>query len=264
MALHVASVVRYDPALASSDDSTAQYFLFQRHVSRLNTAHAHFWPAAAPTAKDDPPIVTASALAEVLNAAVAGAGVDTATTALRLKVLLSETGEMHVSECGPVPERVDMFSGLLDDAAADAAGNSALETPWAVYLDTQPTEQSDVTLHKTSVRDVYAAARERVLPADAPARIEVLLHNPRREITEGSIANVAFLRGGEWVTPSSAAMGGLMGAVRSEMLARGVLRELLPHEAITVDDVVAGEKVLLLNGVQGVTCGRIVLGPYVP
>ncbi|KAL5117054.1 Aminodeoxychorismate lyase [Pleosporales sp. CAS-2024a] len=76
---------------------------------------------------------------------------------------------------------------------------------WALKLDTQPTPSSPFTLLKTTMREMYNAARARALPdkasGPAPAYREVMLYNEVQELTEGTLSSLYLYRGGRWVTP---------------------------------------------------------------
>ncbi|KAK9366227.1 aminotransferase class IV-domain-containing protein [Lipomyces kononenkoae] len=254
----VTSAIRYDPSLVFSEPVSAEqfaacqasldprlFFLFPRHVFRLNAAHEYFWPEIS---KGKGQVVTAEALLLALYHAVGDPD-----TCWRLRTLVSKEGHIKV-EANQVVPRFDLYSGLKDDTRP--------ETSWAVYLDSARTPQTPITMFKTSNRDPYTAARERVLPPGLPlsSTIEVLLFNEKDQVTEGSLTNVAFWRNGEWITPSSDNIGGLRGAVKAELLDKGLLREMRDGEAILKDNIQEGEKVLLLNGIQGVACGYIRLG----
>ncbi|KAK9485790.1 aminotransferase class IV-domain-containing protein [Lipomyces starkeyi] len=259
----VTSAIRYDPSLlfptsplsvgpeqfatCKADLDPRLFFLFPRHVFRLNAAHEYFWPHIS---KAKGQVVTPEALLTALYLAVGEPD-----KCWRLRTLVSKDGHIKV-EANEVPPRSDLFSGLRDDTKP--------ETSWVVYLDSERTPQTAITMFKTSNRDPYKAARERVLPPEFPlsARVEVLLFNEKYQVTEGSLTNVGFWRNGEWITPSSNGIGGLRGSVKAELLDRGLLREMKDDEAVLRDSIQEGEKVLLLNGIQGVTCGYVRLGPY--
>ncbi|KAK7206800.1 aminotransferase class IV-domain-containing protein [Myxozyma melibiosi] len=263
----VISAVRYDPSLVSpaivdeaqfaackaSLDPTP-FFLFPRHIARLNASYKYFWPeeAAAAVAKDGT-VISAEALLAALYSAVKD---PKKVWRIRPFVYRDRTIKVESNEVGP---RADLFSGLKADTKPEDADS------WTIYIDTEATPQSSITMFKTSNRDPYTAARERVLPPNYPVSgttVEVLVYNEQQQITEGSLTNVAFWRGGEWVTPSSNEIGGLRGAVKAELLERGLIREMKSDEAVGVESVKEGEKVLLMNGVQGCTCGYVRLGGY--
>ncbi|KAK9466759.1 aminotransferase class IV-domain-containing protein [Lipomyces arxii] len=256
----VVSAIRYDPSLlfTSAEIDTVKFseskaaldptpfFLFPRHVERLNLAHRYFWPESAYGGD----VVSSESLANALYTAVGAPD-----KCWRLRTLVSEDGTIKV-EANEVVPRGDLYSGLKSDTTP--------ETSWAVYVDSEPTPQTSITMFKTSNRDPYTAARQRVLPPNFPisSLTEVLLFNEKNQITEGSLTNVVFWRNSEWVTPSSGDIGGLRGAVKAELLARGIVRELKQDEAVLKDSIQEGEKVLLLNGIQGVAAGYIKLGAY--
>ncbi|KAK9473630.1 aminotransferase class IV-domain-containing protein [Dipodascopsis tothii] len=170
----------------------------------------------------------------------------------RLRVLLGQDGRLAIEHTVPAPVRVslDMFSGTR--------ANNGGEPEWLVYLDRGQTPQGDFTRFKTTNRDVYTAARERTLAGKDPngGRAEVIVFNDADEATEGTLTNVAFWRGGQWVTPAVDDVGGLIGIVRTELLARGDIVEAAAP--ITRASIAAGDRVLMFNGVQGAVAGRVV------
>jgi branched-subunit amino acid aminotransferase/4-amino-4-deoxychorismate lyase len=113
--------------------------------------------------------------------------------------------------------------------------------PLIVALDTQPTEsQSPYVLNKTTQRDLYNAARDRLncdFHAGEQGREEntfdVLLFNQNGEITETSIANIAIEKEpGVWVTPR-VECGLLPGVFRRHLLESGQVQEGIIH----IDDL---------------------------
>ena len=103
-------------------------------------------------------------------------------------------------------------------------------------------DPSDVFLfHKTTCRAIYERRRARRPDAD-----DVLLVNARGEVTESTIANLAVLLDGEWVTPPREA-GLLAGTYREILLREGRLSE----RAIAVEDLRRAEAIALVSSVRG-------------
>lgn len=139
---------------------------------------------------------------------------------------------------------------------------------WRVYVDSEPTTPSDFTMHKTTARGDYTAARHRSGILSPQEQAEVLVVNPKGEVMEGSITTPYFRRrrpssekdgaskdaGPEWVTPPLLS-GGNAGTTRRYALTEGFCTE----EVVTVADLVDGEECWLSNGVRGFIPGRIVL-----
>ncbi|GAA5907929.1 uncharacterized protein JCM6883_004062 [Sporobolomyces salmoneus] len=135
--------------------------------------------------------------------------------------------------------------------------------PVKLVLDYQPTEyEGDPFMFvKTTERKKYDQARERaeatLWPSDDPecAPFDVILFNPKNEITETSISNIAFKfspSDTQWITPSLSS-GLLAGVRRGELLKKGEIRE----EVVTKDRVIEAAregtlKVICFNGVRGV------------
>ena len=122
--------------------------------------------------------------------------------------------------------------------------------PISVLLDNAPTPRSPFTSHKTTIREPYTAARQRLKIETNSPPSEVILYNEEGEITEGSLRNIAFWRGGGWVTPPSQS-GGIGGTIRRWMIEQNRVRE----KVVRVDGLSQGEWVLLSNGVEGCSIG---------
>lgn len=144
----------------------------------------------------------------------------------RVRVELSADGEIAITHAPlpfSVPQRIALAREPID-----------VDTPFV--------------FHKTSRREHY----DRFL-AMHPGADDVLLWNERGEITETAIANVAFFRSGQWVTPP-VACGLLAGVMRAELLARGDWVE----GRILKSDVRAGETIELANAVRGRWRGQLI------
>lgn len=115
--------------------------------------------------------------------------------------------------------------------------------PAALRLSQVTVDSRDPMLyHKTTARGLYERARLGV-----PADIDVLLSNERGEITETTIANVAVLRDGMWITPAIWC-GLLPGTMRAQLLAEGEIVE----GVIRMRDLLEGESIRYFNAVRGV------------
>lgn len=125
-----------------------------------------------------------------------------------------------------------------------------------VHLDTQKTPSSIFTSTKTTNRVHYDAARARAgippVGTPQPVPVDVLLYNSDNQLTETSIRNIAFFRSDRWITPSLET-GCLSGIMRRLLLEQGLIVE----GNLNKDDVKLGEVVLLFNGVEGCSLGRI-------
>jgi para-aminobenzoate synthetase/4-amino-4-deoxychorismate lyase len=94
--------------------------------------------------------------------------------------------------------------------------------------------------HKTTSRAAYDDAR-----ASCPGCDDVVLWNPRREVTESTIANIVIELGGERVTPP-VECGLLPGVFRARLLATAQIRE----RRITLDELRAAQRVWVINSVR--------------
>ena len=144
-------------------------------------------------------------------------------------------------EAAGFPDRPARVRLLLDRTGRITTGAVALppvSEPARLAIDDRPVDPGDVLLyHKTSRRERYEAARARHPDAD-----DVLLTNVAGEITESTVANVAVLLDGRWVTPPLAA-GLLAGTERTALLADGTIAE----GVVVPGDLGRAEEIRLLN-----------------
>jgi para-aminobenzoate synthetase/4-amino-4-deoxychorismate lyase len=155
--------------------------------------------------------------AEVLRALEAAAPSEPARVRLRLE----RDGACSV-EVGPAP--------------TPAAG------PVRVALDDEPIDPADVFwYHKTTRREPYDRRRRRRPDVD-----DVILVNTLGEVTETTIANLAVLLGGEWVTPPRES-GLLAGTLRARLLREGRLRE----RRVRIEELRAAPSLALVSSVRG-------------
>jgi para-aminobenzoate synthetase/4-amino-4-deoxychorismate lyase len=139
----------------------------------------------------------------------------------RVRLLVDERGEI-----------------ALEDAPLPAVASGV----WRLAYDVAPIDPEDRFLyHKTTHRARYDAAR-----ATAPGADDVLLWNPRGEVTESTIANVVARVDGVLVTPP-VSCGLLPGVLRDHLLRRGTLTE----GVLTRDTLARAEALWLINSVRG-------------
>ncbi|CAH0014326.1 unnamed protein product [Clonostachys rhizophaga] len=180
-------------------------------------------------------------------------------TPLRLRILLSPEGSVHMEKYGIsatglenlFPESLDQASG--PDSPETMMGPKA--TPmYTLVVDRERTKSSVHTRFKTTLRDVYDAARQRALLTPSE-NVEVLLVNEDNgHVMEGSITTPYFSRGGRWVTPpvpkeldDVEGSGGQDGVSRRWALDRGLAVE----EPVSVESLVDGEACWISNGARG-------------
>jgi para-aminobenzoate synthetase / 4-amino-4-deoxychorismate lyase len=140
-----------------------------------------------------------------------------------------------------VPDRPSRVRLLLDRGGKITTGAVPLASrrePVTLAIDDEPVDPADVMLfHKTSRRERYEAARSRHPDVD-----DVLLINTGGEVTESTIANLAVLIDGRWVTPPLEA-GLLPGTERAALLAEGKIEEA----SVRPEDLARAEELRLMN-----------------
>ncbi|MCB1247482.1 MAG: aminotransferase class IV [Acidimicrobiia bacterium] len=114
-------------------------------------------------------------------------------------------------------------------------------------LDPVPIDETDPAVyHKTTNRYGYDERLVRVRGVGDKTVDDVVMVNARGVVTETTIANIAVLIGGRWVTPPRTD-GLLAGTLRNRLVALGDLTE----RSITVADLGNAEAVAVVNSVRG-------------
>ncbi|MGR6467980.1 aminotransferase class IV family protein [Rhizobium sp. PAMB 3182] len=140
--------------------------------------------------------------------------------------------------------RLELFpDGRIDVTTAPHAGLHA-DTVWTVKIaKTRLRSDNPLLQHKTSKRDVYAAARSEYSREEAD---EVLLLNEKGELCEGTITSLFVEHTpGNFLTPPLSS-GLLAGVLRGELLRTSEAQE----QKLTPDDLAAGN-IYLGNSLRG-------------
>lgn len=247
----ILSTIRYDPLLTDSvdpnifeptSDNSKLFFLFDEHFHRLNFT-LDFFKFGFEIERDE--------LLLKLNEVISGLD---KSNSYRIRLTVNKEGDVKIT-AQLTPQRYNLFDGFntLENYSSPL---------WNIYIDTEPIPISPFTSFKTTKRDRYTEARERMLKPNVEAPQEVLLYNTANQVTEGSITNLAFkttdLKTGDelWVTPPLAS-GCLCGVVRHLLLTKGLITE----KQVNLKDVKIGDEVLLFNGLQGVVKGIVRQNP---
>lgn len=147
-----------------------------------------------------------------------------------------------------VPRRLRIAVGPSGELRAEIADVPSA-VPSRIALAPQPIDvDTPFVFHKTTRREMYETFR-----AAAPDADDVLLWNAAGELTETTIANVAFHRRGRWVTPP-VHCGLLAGVMRESLLAGGEWIEGIVYK----DEIVPGEEIEMANAVRGRWRARLI------
>jgi para-aminobenzoate synthetase/4-amino-4-deoxychorismate lyase len=143
----------------------------------------------------------------------------------------------------PRPHKVRLLVARDGAVQVEAAPLDAPSLrPLRVALAAEPVDPADPFLyHKTTHRRLYEQAL-----AARPGYDDVLLWNPRGELTESTRANLVVQLDGRLYTPP-VTCGLLPGVLRAALLAAGVLHE----RVLTPADLARSEGVWLINSVRG-------------
>ncbi|KAF8328135.1 aminotransferase class IV-domain-containing protein [Cantharellus anzutake] len=179
----------------------------------------------------------------------------------KIRCVLRRNGNLtiHLRPVGPRPFDLLGAPFMTPAYIVPLTPNTLMTWPTAyapildVFLDTDPTTPSLFTRHKSTNRDVYDEARDRVGIESYNSPEEVLLINHDSDVVDGSMRNICIWRDGSWVTPPLAS-GCLDGVVRRWMLATGKVKE----RRIRSDELINGEWVLTSNSVEGCSFGKFV------
>lgn len=165
----------------------------------------------------------------------------------RLKLVLQRNGHAYCefSETGPM----DLLNFMTPNLH-----KSVDSTVWRVAVDTERTEPSGFTTHKTTSRESYTLAQSRAHITPGAKAEELLMVNLDGEIMEGTITTPYFRRGDAWVTPPLTS-GGNAGTTRRYALEQGFCVE----QVVNASELVDGEACWLSNGVRGFMRGSISL-----
>lgn len=275
------STLRYDPVLRSIGANTKQwdgetslssgcpFYLLAFHRDRILQAAEYFgWTKAVGQLEGPKGLpYLLSKLEEQINT-------KSETTPLRVKVLVDHNGDITiehnalppVSEFNLFPKRIPppegdakvslLTGGVLTVGAGDAVhGDPEVGDVYVVVPDTIRTKPTPYTSYKTTKRDMYSGARERVGIESFSEKKEVLILSENDgEITEGSLTSVFFWRGGKWTTPPVSS-GGQVGTTRRWALDNNLCVE----GVVKAQDLVDGEKCWISNGARGFILGKIKL-----
>jgi branched-subunit amino acid aminotransferase/4-amino-4-deoxychorismate lyase len=175
---------------------------------------------------------------------------------IKIRILLSKTGKLstEIAASEPLTELYSAHHFNPDTPNPYTPVRPVIR----IHLDTEPTKASLFTTYKTTFRPHYAAARDRfgITPSNS-FTTEVLLWNDEGVITDGTIRNIAVWRNGVWVTPGLET-GCLDSASKRWLLENGEGK--VTDGEVRKEELKNGEWVLLSNGVEGCSLGRLVGG----
>ena len=188
------------------------YYLFGRHMERL-CASARYFDFECDVSKISDEL---NRCAASLVAAQTGAD---PPERFRVRLTLTRTGEVALTSAALTPSTESLRTAVARD----------------------PVCSDDVFLcHKTTHRQVYD--EQRAIHGDCD---EVLLHNERGEVTEGTVGNLVVVSGGRrWTPPRDCGL--LPGTYRGELLEKAEIEE----RVISVDELFAADELFLINSVR--------------
>ena len=241
------SSLRYDPLLTSippintegwdaERNDPVPFYMLPYHRDRILQAAEYFgWTKAADVIRGPKGFAhLVKKLTEAIDT--------TSPTPLRVRTLLSHDGIITIetsqasaaTETNLFPHRIPLpkdapqmkvsplTGGALTVGEDDAIhGDPPTGEAWEILPDPVTTKPSPYTSYKTTSRDMYMSARQRVGIKDMAEKKEVLIISEKDgEIMEGSLTSVFFWRDGRWVTPSVES-GGQIGTTRRWALEKG-------------------------------------------
>lgn len=275
------SSLRYDPLLLQSTTNTqlgpqgssqspTPFYMLAYHRDRILQAAEHFkWEKAiAQISGPDGLLRLLKRLEDDIDVK--------SSTPLRVRILLHYNGTIKIeasttpavplenlfpSRLPPLQTSTEMKISPLTGGALTAGmddtihGDPQKEETWAVMPDSVKTIPSPFTTYKTTSRDMYTGARERVGIVDMVDKREVLIVSDiDGAIMEGSLTSFFCWRNGQWTTPPVSS-GGQVGTTRRWLLEKGFCIE----GVVRADSLVDGEECWISNGVRGLNWGKIKL-----
>ena len=179
---------------------------------------------------------------------------------LDIAEIRSLAGELASSLTGPTRARFSVDAGGAPTVSVEPAPERFAERPGPtddvvrVGVDFDPIDRRDDRFfHKTENRGPYEMRAKR-----HPEWDDVLLTNELGNITESTIANVAFRIDDEWVTPP-VRDGLLPGIMRQHLLEAGVIIE----RSVSTVDAYAADAIALFNSIRGWRQAELVDGSVV-
>ncbi len=189
-----------------------EFFMLECHLERLAES-AQYWGM----------LLDVSSLRRLLTDIE-----PTMTGPTMVRLLASGDGDISVSS-SEAPERFVL-------------GPDPAEVPIVVHVDRTPLDSSDPRLfHKVADRKHFDDRRKRHGAFD-----DVLCVNEAGNITESTIANVAFLIDDAWVTPPTAD-GLLNGILRKRLISEGTVKE----RSVSISEAFDADAVALISSVRG-------------
>lgn len=177
---------------------------------------------------------------------------------LRLKITVDKQGHVTVQTAvmntlKGAEGRKTLANWIPKSFNLEVAKANPMNQICKVYVDSEATDATLFTLHKTSHRDFYNESRDRFdIAHSLPTKEEVILYNEKGEMMEGSLCTIYFFRKDRWVTPASPC-GGNLGVTRRVALEKGFCRE----SKIPVSTLKEGEMIWLSNAARGFFMGQI-------
>ncbi|HEX7810475.1 MAG TPA: aminodeoxychorismate synthase component I [Burkholderiales bacterium] len=163
----------------------------------------------------------------------------------RIEIRLGEA----VAGLPPVPHRVRLLVGGDGSTSLEAEPIAESSQPVRLRLAAEPVDPANRFLyHKTTHRGVYERARATRTGCD-----DVILWNPRQEVTETTIANLVLELDGRKMTPRGEA-GLLPGVFRRWLLNRGEIEEAW----VSLDDLRLATRLWTINSVRKWRLARLV------
>ncbi|PHH62329.1 hypothetical protein CDD81_7249 [Ophiocordyceps australis] len=220
------------------------------HRDRLLRAAIYWnWQAAIDLLSGDAGLEALSQMARVYLATAK-------TTPKRLRVMIDSLGTVSFAQFDtPLMPLNNLFPQCLPSPASTPTHHEPCASPrFTLVVDTCHTDRSEFTHYKTTVRDVYNDARQRVGIQQADLKEVLIINTKDQTVIEGSLTTPYFWRRGQWVTPPVSGFysqqngcGGQDGTSRRWALQRNLAVE----QSVPISSLVDGEECWISNGVSG-------------
>jgi len=223
------SSLRYDPILLQSSQNTSlwpnveagpsgpcPFYMLPYHRDRMLQAAQHFgWNKAANRLRGPEGL---KYLLSTLESAIDMKE----TSPLRVKTVLDYNGDIAVeTSATPTVPLTNLFPSSIprpESSKSEDSGEAQKVQKWTFLIDSQRTTPSPFTTYKTTSRDMYTFARERIgIENMADTKEVFIISDQTNQVMEGSLTTVFFWRGDRWVCPPVSS-GGQAGTTRRWLL----------------------------------------------
>ncbi|PHH82165.1 hypothetical protein CDD82_6787 [Ophiocordyceps australis] len=204
--------IRYDPSLMQvpllpgfehagwNYFNKSSFYMLDLHRDRLLRAASHWnWQAAIHLLSGDAGLEALSRMAQAYLMTTNA----NPNQPKRLRVIVSSLGTVSFAQFDtPVIPLKNLFPQCLPSPASSPIHDESPASPcFTLVVDTCHTDRSEFTHYKTTIRNMYNDARQRVGIQQADLKEVLIINAQDQTVIEASLTTPYFWRQGKWVTP---------------------------------------------------------------